>query len=118
MPLSPAHPPPAACIAPPGLCVPGAASASSCSAPAPAPLLARPGCCPALQGPCPVSLLRADAKTSLTSTCVPGGISSVPFAYFSLWPQAFALDFLILEEKNPLCNRVVGCKAGFLSISH
>lgn len=95
------HPPPAACIAAPasllrGLCVPGAAAASSCATLAPAPL-----CCLilALQGPCPVSLLRGDAKTSITSTCVPSGTSSVPFAYFSSWLQAFALDFLILEEK-------------------
>lgn len=60
-----------------GLCVPGLLP------PLPVPCWPQPGCCPAFRVPCPVSLLQGDAKTSITSTSVPGGISSVPFAYFS-----------------------------------
>lgn len=59
------------------LCVPGLLP------PLPVPCWPQPGCCPAFRVPCPVSLLQGDAKTSITSTSVPGGISSVPFAYFS-----------------------------------
>lgn len=77
-------------LLPRGLCVPRAAATPLCWHTWAVPV------------PCPVSLLQGDAKTSITSTCVPSGISSVHFAYFSSRPQAFALDFLILEEKNSL----------------
>lgn len=63
-----------------GLCVPRAAAASSCAVLAPVPLCQHS---PAYQVLCPASLLGADAKTSIVSTSVPSGISSVPFAYFS-----------------------------------